>query len=122
MAQPSQRCLLTINGGSSSIKFALFGVEPALVRLLNGKIGRIGLPTGRLSIVEKDRPKQEQEVAVPTQSAAVQLLLDWLEKRIGLDSLTAVGHRVVHGGPRYAHPTPITREVLDELRRISPYD
>ena len=48
--------------------------------------------------------------------------MDWIEKRLGPDALTVVGHRVVHGGPKYSEPLRITAEVVQELHRISPFD
>jgi acetate kinase len=48
--------------------------------------------------------------------------MDWLEQRIGGDTLTAVGHRVVHGGPSYCDPQRITAELVEELHRISSFD
>ena len=48
--------------------------------------------------------------------------MDWIEERSGRDTLTAVGHRVVHGGPKYSEPQRITAELIEELRRLSPFD
>ena len=48
--------------------------------------------------------------------------MDWIEERGGHDALTAVGHRVVHGGPKYSEPQRITAEMIEELHRLSPFD
>ena len=48
--------------------------------------------------------------------------MDWIEQRIGRDALTAVGHRVVHGGSKYSEPQRITAEMVEELHRLSPFD
>jgi acetate kinase len=48
--------------------------------------------------------------------------MDWIEKRLGHDSLTAIGHRVVHGGPKYSGPERITAEMVDDLKSLSPFD
>ena len=53
--------------------------------------------------------------------AAASFLIGWLEEQVGLASIGAVGHRVVNGGVNYAEPQRVTREMLDELRRISAY-
>ena len=53
---------------------------------------------------------------------AVSAFMDWIERRIGRDALTAVGHRVVHGGPKYSDPTLITAEIVEELRQLKPFD
>ena len=48
--------------------------------------------------------------------------MDWIEQRSGRDALTAVGHRVVHGGPKYYKPQRITAEMVKELKQLSPFD
>jgi acetate kinase len=48
--------------------------------------------------------------------------MDWMEKRMGPGALAAVGHRVVHGGPKYSEPRRITAEMVEELRTLSPFD
>src|ERR1035437_9407265 len=48
--------------------------------------------------------------------------MDWIEERDGHDALTAVGHRVVHGGPKYSKPQLITKEMVEELRQLKPFD
>jgi acetate kinase len=53
---------------------------------------------------------------------AVCALMDWIEERMGHDALTAVGHRVVHGGPKYSDPQLITVKMVEELHRLSPFD
>ncbi|HVC95826.1 MAG TPA: acetate/propionate family kinase, partial [Pirellulales bacterium] len=61
-------------------------------------------------------------LVAPDHTAAVGILMDWIEQRGGRDVLTAVGHRVVHGGPKYSEPRRITAELVEELRRLSPFD
>lgn len=114
--------VLTINGGSSSIKFSLYRTGEALERRLYGKIDRIGLPGTNLTFNDLTQNEQEsRSIAVSDRRSAVNFLMDWFEERISLASVKAVGHRVVHGG-KYAAPELVTNELLDELRRISPYD
>jgi acetate kinase len=50
------------------------------------------------------------------------LLMDWIEERIRRGELTAVGHRVVHGGPKYSEPQRITPEMVAELHQLQPFD
>ena len=71
----------------------------------------------RPAAAQKDRP-----VDAPDQKAAVGLLIEWLEDAVGLAKIAAVGHRVVHGGSRYHQPERVTAELIEELRRLSPYD
>jgi len=61
-------------------------------------------------------------VTAPDHTVAVGALMDWIEERSGRDALTAVGHRVVHGGPKYSKPQRITAEMVEELHRLSPFD
>jgi acetate kinase len=114
--------VLTINAGSSSIKFALYRGGAALERRLSGKLDRVGLGGATLSFEEPTaNPPARGTIAVPDHPSAATILIDWLEKQAGFDSVGAVGHRVVHGMQR-TEPAPITAELLDELRRITPYD
>jgi acetate kinase len=116
-------CVLTLNGGSSSIKFALFETTHPLRRVLQGKIERIGLPGAVLVIEDTGQPASvPQPVATPDHEAAVALLMDSLEQRIGRGNLVAAGHRVVHGGAEYHEPQRITPQMISALRRLSPFD
>ena len=63
-----------------------------------------------------------QIVTAPDHTVAVGALMDWIGKRSTRDALTAVGHRVVHGGPKYRAPQQITSEMIEELHRLSPFD
>ena len=115
--------ILTINGGSSSIKFALFEAGDTLKRLVEGSIERIGFPDAGLR-VEGLNPADSisRSVTAPDHTAAVEVLMDWIEERSDRDVLAAVGHRVVHGGPKYSEPQVITAEMTAELHRLSPFD
>ncbi len=111
-------CVLTINSGSSSIRFAIFeaGKKPRLQ--LAGKMDRIGLNGTRLAIFE---PAGASSSEVAAGKSPVQFLVDWLETHPVFASIKAVGHRVVHG-MKHAEPERITGKLLAELRRITPYD
>ena len=115
--------ILTINGGSSSIKFALFEAGDSLRRSLEGAVERIGLPEATLRVKGLDQADNfSRRVTAPDHKVAVGTLMDWIEERTKHESLSAVGHRVVHGGPKYSEPQRITAELVDELRRLSPFD
>lgn len=117
----NQQCVLTINGGSSSIKFALYQIGEPMERILAGKIDRIGLPATTLSFAEKNQSLQiSRNISISDYSSAVNFLLDWFEQRIDFSTLRAVGHRVVHG-MSYIESQFISQSVLDELHRISSY-
>jgi acetate kinase len=120
----SPPCILTVNGGSSSIKFALFGADSSMERLLNGRIEGVGLPKGTFSVQEIGRNQQKlsKPVQVPDHKAAVALLMDWVREQIESGVLKAVGHRVVHGGPKYSQSQRITPALVRELHELSPLD
>ena len=121
--EPAQPRILTINGGSSSIKFALFEAGASLRRILAGGIERIGLPEATLRVKGLDQADNlSRLVTAPDHTIAVGALMDWIEQRMGRVVLTAVGHRVVHGGPKYCDPALITKEMVEELRQLKPFD
>jgi acetate kinase len=118
----SAQFVLTINSGSSSIKFALFRVGSPLERILTGKFERVGLPDGDLTVVDvASKRREERAVPTPNHAACVPPLLELLENRVSLAAVRAIGHRVVHGGLRYHATQPVTGEMLTELRRFSPF-
>jgi acetate kinase len=120
---PANSCILTINGGSSSIKFALFAAGDSLQRILEGSIERIGLPDATFVVKGANKADSfSRVVTAPDHTAAVGVLMDWIEGRIQRGELTAVGHRVVHGGPKYSQPQRITPEMVEELHQLSPFD
>ncbi|MDZ4199247.1 MAG: acetate/propionate family kinase [Kiritimatiellia bacterium] len=115
--------ILTINGGSSSIKFALFEAGEPPRRIFDGSIDRIGLPDAVWRVKGADvADNVSRSVSAPDHMAAAGLLMDWIEGRNGRGALAAVGHRVVHGGPKYSEPQRITAAVIEELHRLSPLD
>jgi acetate kinase len=123
LTKQAKACILTINGGSSSIKFALFEAGEPLKRILAGQIERIGLP--QAVFVVKGLNKTDnftRSVAAANHTAAVEVLMDWIEARFPHGELTAVGHRVVHGGPKYSEPQRITTEMVEELHQLQPFD
>ena len=114
---------MTINGGSSSIKFALFESPEPLTRLLEGSIEGVGLPKGSFTVKGVDKADNFSRPAeAPDHTTAVGLLMDWIQERIDRGALTAVGHRVVHGGPKYWEPERVTPEMIADLRQLSPFD
>jgi acetate kinase len=114
--------ILTINGGSSSIKFALYRVGKIPTRLLCGKIDRIGLEDSTFTFNNEKGVNQDiPEAGVSDYHSSVVFLMDWLEKQIDFSFLSGVGHRVVLG-MKYTEPELITQKLLDELHSITTYD
>jgi len=112
--------ILVVNAGSSSVKFQIFGVEGgALRRLIKGQLDGIGTRP-RLSAERNDRSSlvdktyASNEIAdVP---AAIATVASWLRETQNLN-LLAVGHRVVHGGPKYDRPVVIDEAVVANLEQ-----
>jgi acetate kinase len=115
--------ILTINGGSSSLKFGLFERTDPSARLLSGRVERIGQGDARWVMAQANgNRKEDRRVDAPDQTAAARLVIDWLESVVGFAEIAAVGHRVVHGGSRYHQPERVTAELIEELRELSPFD
>lgn len=115
--------LLTVNAGSSSVKWALFRVATPPIRTETGHIERIGLPDGIVTVTDPATGRQARCVAqVPSHTEAARLLIDHLTESGKGTGIQAIGHRVVHGGNRYADPDVVSGEMIEELRRLSPYD
>jgi acetate kinase len=114
--------ILTLNGGSSSIKFALFEAS-SLSKRWAGAIEGIGQPRGKFSAKgDIESEPESRSVSVPDYPAAIKTLSDWLRGRDEVQTLAGVGHRVVHGGPTYSDPQRLTREMLAALRKFTPFD
>jgi len=111
--------ILTINSGSSSIKFALFDAAANLKKKLYGKIERIGFSDAVLTYQDLVADKTGKHIIGNT--SAVKFLIDWLKEYIDIASISAIGHRVVHG-MKHVEPELVSLELLDELNRISAYD
>ena len=114
--------ILTINGGSSSIRFAVYEAGKTPRRQLDGKIDRIGL-SGTTLIVNDPTgtPQVPRRLSAADHLTAISFLLDWLEAQPVFASVKAAGHRVVHG-MKHIQPEIVTQDLLDELHCITPYD
>src|SRR5258707_6877700 len=116
------RTLLTINAGSWSIRFAILGASQPPKRLLQGKIERIGSGDANMTVdLGVGAAPIEIKTEIEEHGTAIDFLLDWLESQPLFKALSGVGHRVVHGMLRTA-PARVTKELLDELKSIIPFD
>ena len=118
--------VLVINCGSSSLKFQLINAESEEV-LAKGICERIGID-GRLTYQPEGGEKEVSEKAMPTHTEAIQFVIEALtnpETGVvkSLDEIGAVGHRVVHGGEKFASSVVITEEVkkaIEECNDLAP--
>jgi acetate kinase len=115
--------VLTVNAGSSSIKFDLFEHKDTLQRTIEGTIEKIGQPEANLITKDAAQPdSSSKRVEAPDHAAAAKILVEWLEHSLAQGRIAAVGHRIVHGGPNYEQPCIITQEVIAELRQLIAFD
>jgi acetate kinase len=103
------RYVLTVNGGSSSVKVALFEAT--------GVAGTAGVAGSQLSRKAAGAFKSQNSLD------AASGVLDWIkQQRASISDIAAIGHRIVHGGPKHLKHSLITPEMLAELKRVSPID
>jgi acetate kinase len=116
--------ILVVNAGSSSVKFQAFAVERAGEprRLIKGQVDGIGTRP-RLRAEDADKRQLIDRVLAPEDvsdvPAALRAAAAWLRQTQQLQPL-AIGHRVVHGGPRYDRPVAVDGAVLSHLERYVP--
>jgi acetate kinase len=118
----SARVVLTVNSGSSSVKFALYPTDSPTRQLLSGNLERIGLPNPLLTIHDGAQKTAPRVIAAPNHLAAAEFLIRWLDEHVGFARVDGVGHRVVHGGLKISQAQVVTQQLIRGLRRISPYD
>jgi acetate kinase len=122
MSERSDGLILTVNSGSSSLKAALFRLDGAEALVARGQLDRIGLHGGRFRMDDAGgKALEDRTLDLPDHEMALHTLFAWLRERHG-SAVRAVGHRIVHGGPRYRSPGRVSPEMLAELRRLAPYD
>ena len=113
--------ILTLNAGSSSLKFALFdAARKTCDRRYHGAISDID-STPRLRVLDDASGEvlHDADVVLPGHGQTAGFLLAWLEAHLPAQTIVAAGHRVVHGGPDHAAPVLLNRKTLTELRRYS---
>ena len=113
--------ILTVNAGSSSIKLALFDSQDVLKPVFEASIENIGQPTADFAATGANQPDVVKSVTAADHGAAAFILLDWL-KQLQDGSIAVIGHRIVHGGPKYYEPRLIDDELLAGLRELTIFD
>ena len=120
--EESKNTILAINGGSSSIKFALFDTEGGIKELFHGELEGIGKKNSEVSFTNDVTSKKfTSNAVIHDHKAAADFLINWLETEDGFDCLKAVGHRIVYG-KGYTEPVEIGTDLMNELSDISIYD
>jgi acetate kinase len=115
--------ILTINTGSSSIKFALFRCDEIESFHFAGELSNIGSSNG-LFLVNNDKgqPIYKNPLSIEDHENGFSLLIDWLTQHSSNLHINTVGHRIVHGGETYREPVIIDATVIDKLKKLIPYD
>lgn len=120
--KPGNSTILIINGGSSSIKFAIYEKPETPKNLIAGQIGRIGLNKPSFTFTDHLNDEITQiEIDSKDFKEATEFLIHWLKKQKYFDSICCVGHRIVHG-MEHKHPEIINPSLMKELHTISGYD
>jgi acetate kinase len=118
-----QRRVLTMNRGSSTLKSALYNAANQNELLLSISIDQAAGSGSRLKIVDaKGTALHESPVDCGESNGALETMLAWLGEHEYLSGLAAIGHRLVHGGPRYKEPQRVTPEFISEIEKIAPID
>ena len=120
---PSGQMILAINAGSSNIKFALFHSAAVPELVLEGCVEGIGTGSGCFSVTGATAADSfARHFGIPERFTAAHVLMDWLGERLDPASLGAIGHRIVHGGPCYWEPQPLTVALRQELHKLESFD
>jgi acetate kinase len=113
--------ILTINSGSSSLKFALYEVVPREALILSGRQERIGFKGGLFRVENgKGEVTFEEHDSLRDHEVAIERLIQWLHHHLPGKEVSAVGHRLVLGGVQYGQPHLITPELLAALTELLP--
>jgi acetate kinase len=113
--------ILTINSGSSSIKFSLYVLGETERLVLRGELGKIEFSQGFLEAFDHAGQKlTAQELPLPDHEAAFKALFDWLQGHEIGRNLDATGHRLVHGGAAHIRPQLVTQKLLADLQLLLP--
>ncbi len=118
---PENPNLITINGGSSSIKFSMYEMAEDSVQIFSGSIDRIGSDNTVFIVNYENREKESFDVYTPGFYEAATFLILWLKKQPGFDRVQCIGHRIVHGMD-HTEAVIISTALLKELKKIRDYD
>lgn len=116
--------VLVLNCGSSSLKYQIFDMKKEEV-LAKGLVERIGIDGSRIKHEKTGKDPYKSEISIPNHKVAIKVVLDTLldcDQGVlkSLEELRAVGHRVVHGGEKFARSVVINQEVLDVIEECVP--
>jgi len=111
--------ILTLNAGSSSVKFQIFGQDKNLPRLAEGGVSGIG--SAPILTATRDGDTETTNITLPpasTQEDAVRAIINWVHSHDAGWEIVAVAHRIVHGGTEFTTPVRVTSDVFHKLRKL----
>jgi acetate kinase len=116
-----EQTILSLNGGSSSLKFAVYRLSgTAEERMFSGAVEAIGQPSGKAWLRGRDKALQEETGKFPDHTAAMKKMFAGLREQ-GVEKLAAAGHRIVHGGPKFTAPQLIDAQLKQALKELIPF-
>ncbi len=114
--------ILTINSGSSSIKFSLYDMGDEETLLLSGNASGIGATAGRFRITDSEgHAETEEERTFPDHAAALETINAWFSAREETRRPEAAGHRIVHGGSQFIVPHRINARLIAAIENLVPF-
>ncbi len=118
----SLQTILTINSGSSSLKFSLFLIEnPANLTLLyKGEVANIGEDNSKFSVHDSKTQIIDHAIDANDHMQALQQFFHWFNNDTQSLEIVAVGHRIVHGGIKLHQPTLLSEQLIDYLKTLIP--
>ena len=123
MPAPENQAILTINRGSGTLKAGLYRADTSTRLLASIKVDRAGTPAARIKITDPSgKTLVDSAIEDAKANSDLATILKWLAENGYASRLAGIGHRLVHGGPRYTESQSITPEVLSELEKIAQLD
>lgn len=117
MKAGSGKCILVINGGSSSLKFSLYHIHSTQLEL-SGEVSHIGSKQGHMEITSGNKVIFTDHSSYENLVDGANALIGWLKDNLHDLSITGIGHRLVQGGPEHRKPEMITDDVLQALHEF----
>jgi len=113
--------ILTVNSGSSSMKFSLYALDKTDRLVLRGELGRIGVRRGFMQVKDHEsRELTNQKLNMPDHETALKTFFGWMHGHEAGKNLHAVGHRLVHGGTDHVKPQRVSPALMEDLKRLAP--
>ena len=110
--------ILVINGGSSSIKFALYSMDENPTKIFSGQLKSIGLSGPEFIVTNNSQEKSEIVIDATNFKEAAEALIEWLKKQKDFEQVICIGHRIVHG-MKHTEAVIIEEHLLMQLNQIS---